>query len=256
MPEKRVIPCLDVKNGRVVKGINFASLRDVGDPIEQAAFYDAEGADEIVFLDIAASEEGRRALSDSIRETVTAISIPLVVGGGISTLEDMEVLLEAGASKVSVSTAALKNPELIAQAARAFGRERIVVAIDAKRSMGSRDDFQWEVYAQGGRQATGLDVCEWAEKAYTLGAGEILLTSMDADGTQDGYDNRLNHMVANKVPIPIIASGGAGRLEHFKNAFLEGKVDAVLAASIFHYRTYSIRQVKEYLRDAGIPVRI
>ena len=249
-----MIPCLDVQGGRVVKGVNFASLRDVGDPVEQAMFYDAGGADEIVFLDITASKEGRRAFSSTIRQTAKAISIPLIVGGGISSVKDIEILLEAGASKVSVNTAALANPNLIAEAAQAFGRERIIVAIDAKEYMRSDGNSRWEVYARGGQQATGLEVCEWAEKVYNLGAGEILLTSMDADGTQDGYDNRLNRRVAEKVPVSIIASGGAGRLEHFRDAFLLGKADAVLAASIFHYRTYSIRQVKEYLRDAGIPV--
>ncbi|NLY52070.1 MAG: imidazole glycerol phosphate synthase subunit HisF [Firmicutes bacterium] len=254
MSGKRVIPCLDVKNGRVVKGVNFAGFRDVGDPAEQAAFYDREGADELVFLDITASHEGRRAFSESIRRTVQAISIPLTVGGGISSLKDMEAVFEAGASKVSVNTAALDNPDLIAQAARAFGRERIVVAIDAKRTNGADGSHWWEVYARGGRIATGWEVGEWAERVYSLGAGEILLTSMDADGTQDGYDNDLNRLVAERVPIPIIASGGAGRLEHFKDAFLLGKVDAVLAASLFHFRTYSIREVKEYLQEAGIPV--
>ncbi len=256
MLEKRIIPCLDVKNGRVVKGVNFVGLRDIGDPAEQAAFYDREGADELVFLDITASQEGRRAFSESIRRTVEVISVPLTVGGGISSLEDMEAVFEAGASKVSINTAAVENPDLIAQAAKAFGRERIVVAIDAKRTLGADGSLWWEVYARGGRTATGWDVRQWAERVYSLGAGEILLTSMNADGTQDGYDNDLNRLVADKVPIPIIASGGAGRLEHFKDAFLVGRVDAVLAASLFHFRTYSIRQVKEYLQEAGIPVRL
>jgi cyclase len=256
VPGKRVIPCLDVQDGRVVKGVNFGSLQDVGDPVEHAAFYDTEGADELVFLDITASKEGRRALPDSIRQTAKAINIPLIVGGGISTLEDMRILLEAGASKVSINTAALENPQLIEEAAKAFGGERIIVAMDAKQSLGPDDNCQWEVYAKGGRQATGLEVCRWARQVYDLGAGEILLTSMDRDGTQDGYDNHLNRLVAEEVPIPIIASGGAGCPEHLRDAFLLGNVDAVLAASIFHYRTYSIRQVKEYLREAGIPVRI
>jgi cyclase len=253
---KRVIPCLDVKNGRVVKGVNFADFRDVGDPAEQAVFYDREGADELIFLDITASHEGRRAFSESIRRTAEVLTIPLIVGGGIRSLEDMEAVFEAGASKVSVGTAALDNPDLIQQAAQAFGKERIVVAIDAKRTIGADGSRWWEVYAQGGRTATGWEVGEWAERVYSLGAGEILLTSMDADGTQDGYDNDLNRLVAERVPIPIIASGGAGRLEHFKDAFLLGKVDAVLAASLFHFRTYSIREVKEYLQGAGIPVRL
>ena len=245
-----MIPCLDA-GWTVVKGVNFGSLQIVGDPVRQAAFYDAEGADELVFLDITASKEGRRALPDSIRQAAKAIKIPLIVGGGISTLEDMRVLLQAGASKVSVNTAALENPQLIKEAAKAFGRERIVVAIDAKQSLDADGNCQWEVYAQGGRIATGLEVCQWAQQVWGLGAGEILLTSMDRDGTQDGYDNQLNQLVAEEVPIPVIASGGAGCLEHLRDAFLLGNVDAVLAASIFHYRTYSIRQVKEYLREAG-----
>ncbi|MGI6566346.1 MAG: imidazole glycerol phosphate synthase subunit HisF [Firmicutes bacterium] len=256
MSWKRVIPCLDVQNGRVVKGVNFGDLRDVGDPAEQAAFYDREGADELVFLDITASHEGRRALPESIRQTVQAISIPLIVGGGIGSLEDMEAIFAAGASKVSINTAALVNPDLISQAAGVFGRERIIVAVDAKRTVGPDGSCHWEVYARGGRTATGWEVGDWAEKVYSLGAGEILLTSMDSDGTRDGYDNELNRLVAERVPIPIIASGGAGELEHFRDAFLSGKADAVLAASLFHFRTYSIREVKEYLQGAGIPVRL
>ncbi|HHV94278.1 MAG TPA: imidazole glycerol phosphate synthase subunit HisF [Firmicutes bacterium] len=253
---KRVIPCLDVKDGRVVKGVNFVDFRDAGDPVEQAAFYDGEGADELVFLDITASQEGRRALSESVRRTARAISIPLIVGGGISSLQDMEAMFEAGASKVSINTAALENPDLVAQAARAFGRERIIVAIDAKRTENADGSTWWEVYSRGGTTATGWEVGRWAAEVYSLGAGEILLTSMDADGTQDGYDNDLNRLVAEKVPIPVTASGGAGRLEHFRDAFLAGKVDAVLAASLFHFRTYSIREVKQYLQAAGIPVRL
>jgi cyclase len=245
-----------VQNGRVVKGVNFGDLRDVGDPAEQAAFYDREGADELVFLDITASHEGRRALPESIRQTVQAISIPLIVGGGIGSLEDMEAIFAAGASKVSINTAALVNPDLISQAAGVFGRERIIVAVDAKRTVGPDGSCHWEVYARGGRTATGWEVGDWAEKVYSLGAGEILLTSMDSDGTRDGYDNELNRLVAERVPIPIIASGGAGELEHFRDAFLSGKADAVLAASLFHFRTYSIREVKEYLQGAGIPVRL
>ena len=256
MSWKREIPSLDVQNGRVVKGVNFGDLRDVGDPAEQAAFYDREGADELVFLDITASHEGRRALPESIRQTVQAISIPLIVGGGIGSLEDMEAIFAAGASKVSINTAALVNPDLISQAAGVFGRERIIVAVDAKRTVGPDGSCHWEVYARGGRTATGWEVGDWAEKVYSLGAGEILLTSMDSDGTRDGYDNELNRLVAERVPIPIIASGGAGRLEHFKDAFLLGKVDAGLAASLFHFRTYTIREVKEYLQGAGIPVRL
>lgn len=256
MSWKRVIPCLDVQNGRVVKGVNFGDLRDVGDPAEQAAFYDREGADELVFLDITASHEGRRALPESIRQTVQAISIPLIVGGGIGSLEDMEAIFAAGASKVSINTVALVNPDLISQAAGVFGRERIIVAVDAKRTVGPDGSCHWEVYARGGRTATGWEVGDWAEKVYSLGAGEILLTSMDSDGTRDGYDNELNRLVAERVPIPIIASGGAGELEHFRDAFLSGKADAVLAASLFHFRTYSIREVKEYLQGAGIPVRL
>lgn len=256
MPGKRVIPCLDVRDGRVVKGINFGSLKDVGDPVEQAIFYDEAGADELVFLDINASHEGRRAMVDSIRETAEAISIPLVVGGGIRSVEDIEVLLEAGASKVSVGTAALENPDLIKEAALAFGKEKIIVAVDAKRQgEDAVGGYHWEVYSKGGRVSTGLDVLEWVGRLWKLGAGEILLTSMDADGTRDGYDNELNWAVANHVPLPVIASGGAGALEHFKDAFLVGEVDAILAASVFHYRTFSIRQVKEYLSRQGIPMR-
>ena len=256
MSWKREIPSLDVQNGRVVKGVNFGDLRDVGDPAEQAAFYDREGADELVFLDITASHEGRRALPESIRQTVQAISIPLIVGGGIGSLEDMEAIFAAGASKVSINTAALVNPDLISQAAGVFGRERIIVAVDAKRTVGPDGSCHWEVYARGGRTATGWEVGDWAEKVYSLGAGEILITSMETAGTRNRYDNELNRLVAERVPIPIIASGGAGRLEHFKDAFLLGKVDAVLAASLFHFRTYSIREVKEYLQGAGIPVRL
>lgn len=256
MSTRRVIPCLDVRDGRVVKGVNFGALKDVGDPVEQAVFYDEAGADEIVFLDITASHEGRRAMTDSISQTAQAISIPLIVGGGIKTVTDIETLLGAGASKVSVNTAALENPDLIKEAAQAFGREKIIVAVDVKRHQGSATACHWEVYARGGRIPTGLDAYEWVAKAYELGAGEILLTSMDADGTRDGYDNELNRAMADAVPLPIIASGGAGELEHFRDAFLVGQVDAILAASVFHYRIYSIRQVKEYLMDRGIPMRL
>ena len=240
----------------MVKGVNFGSLRDVGDPVEQAVFYDAAGADEIVFLDIAASKEGRRALSKSVQETAVAISIPLIVGGGIGSIKDIEELLAVGASKISIGTAALENPALIEEAAKIFGSEKVIVAIDAKKGPGSRGEDRGAGYAQGGRVGTGLDAVAWATRVCQLGAGEILLTSMDRDGTKDGYDNDLNRTVAKAVSVPIIASGGAGELQHFKDAFLLGKVDAILAASVFHYRVYSVREVKEYLIDAGIPMQL
>lgn len=256
MLAKRIIPCLDVKDGRVVKGTNFVSLRDAGDPVEQAAFYDREGADEVVYLDITASHEGRKTLLDIVRRTAEEVFIPFTVGGGISSVEDMRTILRAGADKISINTAAVKNPRLVAEGAERFGSQCVVVAIDAKRRPASNGSPHWEVYIHGGRTPTGLDAVKWAEEVYRLGAGEILLTSMDADGTRDGYDNELNRAVSERVPIPVIASGGAGTLEHLRDAFIEGKADAVLAASIFHYRTYSIREAKEYLRQAGVPVRL
>lgn len=252
MHTKRIIPCLDVKNGRVVKGTNFVSLRDAGDPVELAAFYDREMADELVFLDITASSDGRNTMVDVVRRTASQVFIPFTVGGGIRSVEDIRTMLHAGADKVSLNTAAVKNPALIADGAKSFGRQCIVLAVDAKRSGPGR----WEVYINGGRTPTGLDVLEWIKQGVDLGAGEILLTSMDCDGTKDGYDNELNRAVSEMVAVPVIASGGAGRLEHFAEALTQGKADAVLAASVFHYGEFSIRQTKEYLRDKGIEVRL
>ena len=252
MHTKRIIPCLDVKNGRVVKGTNFVSLRDAGDPVELAAFYDREMADELVFLDITASSDGRNTMVDVVRRTASQVFIPFTVGGGIRSVEDIRTMLHAGADKVSLNTAAVKNPALIADGAKSFGRQCIVLAVDAKRSGQGR----WDVYINGGRTPTGLDVLDWIKQGVDLGAGEILLTSMDCDGTKDGYDNALNRAVSEMVAVPVIASGGAGTLEHFAEALTQGKADAVLAASVFHYGEFSIRQTKEYLRDKGIEVRL
>lgn len=252
MHTKRIIPCLDVKNGRVVKGTNFVSLRDAGDPVELAAFYDRELADELVFLDITASSDGRNTMVDVVRRTASQVFIPFTVGGGIRSVDDIRTMLHAGADKVSLNTAAVKDPALIADGAKSFGRQCIVLAVDAKRSGQGR----WEVYINGGRTPTGLDVLEWIRRGVDLGAGEILLTSMDCDGTKDGYDNELNRAVSEMVEVPVIASGGAGTLEHFAEALLKGKADAVLAASVFHYGEFSIRQTKEYLRKQGIEVRL
>jgi len=251
MLAKRIIPCLDVNAGRVVKGTNFVDLRDAGDPVVLAAFYDHEGADELVFLDITASAEERSIIYDVVRRTAEQVFIPFTVGGGIRSIEDIRNLLKAGADKVSLNTAAVKNPSLITDSARRFGSQCIVVAIDA-RQVGEQ---RWEVYTHGGRTPTGLDVVEWAKRVEALGAGEILLTSMDRDGTKDGYDNLLNRTVSRAVSIPLIASGGAGNLQHLADALTEGEADAVLAASIFHYREYSIKEAKEFLEKRGIPVR-
>ncbi|MBO8126266.1 MAG: imidazole glycerol phosphate synthase subunit HisF [Firmicutes bacterium] len=251
MLAKRIIPCLDVKDGRVVKGTNFVGLKDAGDPVELAALYDKEGADEVVFLDITASHEKRKILVDLVQRTAEEVFIPFTVGGGISSIEDVRAVLLAGADKVSINTAAVLNPELIQKGASEFGSQCIVVAIDAK----SRESGGWEVFIHGGRTPTGIDVVEWAKRAEALGAGEILLTSMDRDGTKSGYDNELNSAVAREVNIPVIASGGAGELVHLKDAILKGRVDAVLAASIFHYKEFTIAETKEYLAQAGIPVR-
>ena len=252
MHTKRSIPCLDVKNGRVVKGTNFVSLRDAGDPVELAAFYDRELADELVFLDITASSDGRNTMVDVVRRTASQVFIPFTVGGGIRSVDDIRTMLHAGADKVSLNTAAVKDPALITAGAKSFGRQCIVLAVDAKRSGPGR----WEVYINGGRTPTGLDVLEWIRQGVDLGAGEILLTSMDCDGTKDGYDNALNRAVSEMVEVPVIASGGAGTLEHFAEALTKGKADAVLAASVFHYGEFSIRQTKEYLRKQGIEVRL
>ncbi len=252
MHTKRIIPCLDVKDGRVVKGTNFVSLRDAGDPVELAAFYDRELADELVFLDITASSDGRNTMVDVVRRTASQVFIPFTVGGGIRSVDDIRTMLHAGADKVSLNTAAVKDPALIAEGARSFGCQCIVLAVDAKRCGAGR----WEVYINGGRTPTGLDVMEWIRRGVDLGAGEILLTSMDCDGTKDGYDNELNRAVSELVEVPVIASGGAGNLQHFADALLAGKSDAVLAASVFHYGEFSIRQTKEFLRSQGIEVRL
>lgn len=251
MLAKRIIPCLDVKEGRVVKGVNFVNLVDAGDPVENAKVYDEELADELVFLDITASYEKRFIMIDVVKKVAEEVFMPFTVGGGIRTLEDIRALLVAGADKVSINTAAVKNPELVREAAKAFGSQCIVVAIDAKRKGKS-----WEVYIHGGRTPTGIDAVEWAKKVEELGAGEILLTSMDRDGTKMGYDLELTRTISEAVSIPVIASGGAGNLEHLYEGIAIGKADAVLAASIFHFREYSIKEAKEYLRERGIPVRL
>ncbi|MCS7221706.1 MAG: imidazole glycerol phosphate synthase subunit HisF [Anaerolineae bacterium] len=252
MLAKRIIPCLDVKDGRVVKGIRFVNLRDAGDPVEQAQVYDAEGADELVFLDITASHERRDIVIDMVRRVADAVFIPFTVGGGVRTIEDMSALLHAGADKVSINSAALRNPALITEGAKRFGSQCIVVAIDARRE----PDGHWQVYIHGGRIPFGRDAVEWAKEAEARGAGEILLTSMDTDGTKAGYDIPLTRAVAEAVSIPVIASGGAGALEHFHTALTEGMAEAALAASLFHYRELSIAQVKRYLAERGVPVRL
>ena len=250
---KRIIPCLDVKNGRVVKGVNFLDLRDAGDPVEIGAAYDKEGADELVFLDITASSDARRTVVDMVRRVAETVFIPFTVGGGIRTVEDFREILRAGADKVSVNSAAILNPDLIAEAADRFGSQCVVLAIDAKRR---EDGSGWNVYRNGGRIDMGIDAVEWAVKADRLGAGEILLTSMDCDGTKAGYDLELTRTIAENVSVPVIASGGAGNMEHFYEALTEGKADAALAASLFHYRELEIRDVKQYLRDRGVSVRL
>lgn len=252
MLTKRIIPCLDVTGGRVVKGTNFINLRDAGDPVELAAFYDREGADELVFLDITASSDGRKTMLDMVYRTAGEVFIPYTVGGGINSLDDIRDVLWAGADKVSVNTAAVLDSLLIARGAERFGSQCIVVAIDAKQ-VGPEN---WEVYLHGGRTPTGLDAVEWAKKAERLGAGEILLTSMDRDGTKDGFDIPLTSTIAGSVRIPVIASGGVGTVEHIAQGLVEGLADAALAASIFHFGEYSIIEVKEYLRGRGIPVRL
>ncbi len=252
MALKRVIPCLDVDDGRVVKGTNFVGLRDAGDPVELAARYDEEGADELVFLDITASHEGRETIVELARRTADNVFIPFTIGGGIRSAPDAQAVLDAGADKVSVNSAALRRPELLGELAETFGSQCVVVAIDAKRT---GEDPAWEVYVDGGRTAVGRDAVEWAAEAAERGAGEVLLTSMDRDGTEDGYDIELTRAVADAVRIPVIASGGAGRLEHLSEAISDGHADAVLCASIFHYGTYRVRDAKEELERAGIPVR-
>ncbi len=251
MLTKRIIPCLDVTGGRVVKGISFVQLRDAGDPVELAKFYDGEGADELVFLDITASSDAREILADIVERVSEQVFIPLTVGGGLRNIEDIRRILEAGADKVSLNTAAVNNPALISQGAEKFGSQCIVVAVDAKRT----SPGTWEVFTHGGRTPTGKDAVKWVAQAEALGAGEILLTSMDCDGQQTGYDLPLTRTVAEAVNIPVIASGGAGYLNHFYDALAEGKADAVLAARLFHYGTYSVRQTKVYLEERGLPVR-
>jgi cyclase len=266
---KRVIPCLDVKDGRVVKGVQFVNLRDAGDPVEAAMAYDAQGADELVFLDITASHENRKTMLDVVARTAEGIYMPLTVGGGIRSIEDVRALLRAGADKVSLNTAALERPALIREAAERFGSQCIVVAIDARSvrhrppgpdrpwtEPGRPPPFQWEVYTHGGRRPAGRDALDWAREATRLGAGEILLTSMDRDGTKDGYDLPLTRAISTGVDVPVIASGGAGSLEHLWEGLVEGGADAVLAASIFHFGIYTIAEAKAALRDRGVPVRI
>ena len=250
MLTKRLIPCLDVKEGRVVKGVSFVELRDAGDPVELAKFYDEQGADELVFLDISASHEGKETMVEVVRIVATELSIPFTVGGGIRTLDDMKRMLRAGADKVSLNTAALDRPELIKEGADFFGSQCIVVAIDAKRNGDS-----WDVYTHGGRNRTEWDAIEWAKKAVALGAGELLLTSMDSDGQKDGFDVALTKAVRDAVEVPVIASGGAGNREHFKEVFEQADADAALAASIFHYKETSVREVKQYLQREGVNVR-
>ncbi|MDE7185431.1 MAG: imidazole glycerol phosphate synthase subunit HisF [Lachnospiraceae bacterium] len=253
MITKRIIPCLDVNNGRVVKGVNFVNLIDAGDPVEIAAAYDKAGADEVVFLDITASSDNRATKVDLVRRVAEKVFIPFTVGGGIRTVDDFKAILREGADKVAVNSAAIMNPALISEAADKFGSQCVVVAIDAKRRA---DGSGWNIYKNGGRVDMGIDAVEWAVKANQLGAGEILLTSMDCDGTKNGYDNELTRMVSENVTIPVIASGGAGRLEHFRDAFVEGKADAALAASLFHFKEVEVQQGKEYLREQGITVRL
>ena len=250
---KRIIPCLDVNNGRVVKGVNFVDLKDAGDPVEIAKAYDAAGADELVFLDITASSDGRGTVIDMVREVAECVFIPFTVGGGIRTVEDFKALLREGADKISINSSAIANPQLIRDAADKFGSQCVVVAIDARKR---EDRSGWNIYKNGGRVDVGIDAIEWAKKVESLGAGEILLTSMDCDGTKAGYDLELTKAVAESVSIPVIASGGAGTVEHFKEALTDGGADAALAASLFHYKELEIRQVKEYLRDQGISVRL
>jgi cyclase len=250
----KIMPCLDMKDGRIVKGVHFVDLRDAGDPVENAKFYEKEGADELAMLDIAASVEGRKTRLEWVKNVMNVISMPLTVGGGISNLKDMEELFGLGVSKVSINTAAVKRPELIREASEKFGKERIVVAIDGKRNPKMPSDF--EVVIKGGTEGAGIDAVEWAKRCEGLGAGELLLTSMDGDGTLSGYDLEFTRAIADAVEIPIIASGGAGTLEHLYDAVVEGKAKTLLAASIFHFRKYSIREVKEFLKRRGIEVRL
>lgn len=250
---KRIIPCLDVKNGRVVKGVNFVDLKDAGDPVEIAKAYDKAGADEVVFLDITASSDQRGTVVDMVRKVAANVFIPFTVGGGIRTVDDFKMLLREGADKISINSSAINNPQLIRDAAQKFGSQCVVVAIDAKKRA---DGSGWNIYKNGGRIDVGIDAVAWAKKAESLGTGEILLTSMDCDGTKAGYDIELTRTIAESVGIPVIASGGAGTLEHFYDALTEGKADAALAASLFHYKELKIREVKEYLAGRNVPVRL
>ncbi len=250
---KRIIPCLDVNKGRVVKGVNFVNLRDAGDPVEIGAAYDKAGADELVFLDITASSDNRNTVADMVRKVAETVFIPFTVGGGIRKVEDFRMLLREGADKISINSSAIDNPRLISDAADKFGRQCVVVAIDARRRP---DGSGWNIFKHGGRVDVGIDAVEWAMKADRMGAGEILLTSMDCDGTKDGYDNVLTSLIAENVSVPVIASGGAGTKEHFYDALTKGKADAALAASLFHYKELEIRDLKEYLAGRGIPVRL
>lgn len=253
MYAKRIIPCLDVHNGRVVKGVNFVNLRDAGDPVEIAKVYNLAGADELVFLDITATHEARATVLDMARRVAETVFIPFTIGGGIKTVEDFRLLLKEGADKISINSSAIREPELISRAADKFGRQCVVVAIDAKRRS---DGSGWNVYVNGGRIDTGLDALEWAAKADRMGAGEILLTSMDCDGTKAGYDLELTRTISENVSIPVIASGGAGTMEHFKDALTEGKADAALAASLFHFKEIEIKDLKAYLQNENVPVRL
>lgn len=256
MTARRIIPCLDVSNGRVVKGVRFVDIRDAGDPVEIAQRYDQAGADELVFLDIAASADARDTMVDVVAGVAAAISIPLTVGGGIRSVADIQRMLDAGADRVSISTAAVARPELVAEAATQFGTERIVVAIDAKRVSAEDHQPRWEVFTHGGRTATGLGAISWAQQMAAAGAGQLLLTSMDRDGTKAGFDNALTRAVAEAVSVPVIASGGVGDLQHLADGILLGKADAVLAASIFHFGEYSVQEAKRFLADRGIEVRL
>lgn len=253
MYTKRIIPCLDVHNGRVVKGVNFVDLRDAGDPVEIGKAYDKAGADELVFLDITASSDVRETVVDMVRKVAETVFIPFTVGGGIRTVDDFRALLREGADKISINSSAINTPRLISDAADKFGSQCVVVAIDAKRRA---DGSGWNIYKNGGRIDVGIDAVEWAKKVEQLGAGEILLTSMDCDGTKAGYDLELTRIIAEEVSIPVIASGGAGTLEHFEEVLTDGKADAALAASLFHYKELEIREVKEYLREKGVSVRL
>lgn len=260
MLTKRIIPCLDVKDGRVVKGINFVKLRDAGDPVENAKIYDQEDADELVYLDITASHEKRKIILDVVERTASEVFMPLTVGGGIRHLDDIRDLLNAGADKVSVNTAAVENIQLLEKAAQKYGSQCMVVAIDAKRMVmkghSTETLLSWEVFTYGGRKPTGIDAIEWARQVESLGAGEILLTSMDRDGTKNGYDLELTRAISKAVEVPVIASGGAGNFDHFYQAFTAGEADAALAASVFHYREFTIRETKRYLTEKGIKVRV